>query len=142
MDIEQEQIDKFREENSEWMDNLRRKCAVLYPNEVDSKVKIFIDDYIRGEGSFQCIKDSNPTFDDDLQKLMDREFDKRTKRMPTIYESSTSARQDFLGLADYLTGKVKAKFPEDSEELDLSSSYVDYQLASRLLNCSLKFTKL
>lgn len=57
---------------------------------------------------------------------MKREFDKRTKRMPTIYESSTSARQDFLGLADYLTGKVKAKFPEDSEELDLSSSYVDY----------------
>lgn len=141
LDIEQEQIDKFREENSEWMDNLRRKCAVLYPNEVDSKVKIFIDDYIRGEGSFQCIKDSNPTFDDDLQKLMNREFDKRTKWMPTIYESSTSARQDFLGLADYLTGKVKAKFPEDSEELDLSSSYVDYQLASRLLNCSLKFTK-
>lgn len=134
-------IDKFREENSEWMDNLRRKCAVLYPNEVDSKIKIFIDDYIRGEGSFQCIKDSNPTFDDDLQKLMNREIYRRTKMMPTVYESSTSARQDFLDLADYLTKRVKAKFPEDREELDLSSSYVDYQLASRLLNCSLKFKK-
>lgn len=103
MEIEQVQIDKFREENSEWMDNLRRKCAVLYPNEVDSKIKIFIDDYIRGEGSFQCIKDSNPTFDDDLQKLMNREIYRRTKMMPTVYESSTSARQDFLDLADYLT---------------------------------------
>lgn len=141
MEIEQVQIDKFREENSEWMDNLRRKCAVLYPNEVDSKIKIFIDDYIRGEGSFQCIKDSNPTFDDDLQKLMNREIYRRTKMMPTVYESSTSARQDFLDLADYLTKRVKAKFPEDREELDLSSSYVDYQLASRLLNCSLKFKK-
>lgn len=141
LEIEQVQIDKFREENSEWMDNLRRKCAVLYPNEVDSKIKIFIDDYIRGEGSFQCIKDSNPTFDDDLQKLMNREIYRRTKMMPTVYESSTSARQDFLDLADYLTKRVKAKFPEDREELDLSSSYVDYQLASRLLNCSLKFKK-
>lgn len=141
LEIEQVQIEKFREENSEWMDNLRRKCAVLYPNEVDSKIKIFIDDFIRGEGSFQCIKDSNPTFDGDLQKLMNREIYRRTKMMPTVYESSTSARQDFLDLADYLTKRVKAKFPEDREELDLSSSYVDYQLALRLLNCSLKFKK-
>lgn len=140
-EIEQEQVDKLREEHSEWMDNLSRKCAVLYPNEVERKVKSLMDDYIRGEGSFQCIKDNNPTFDNDLQKLMSKEIDKRTKRMPTIYESSTSAQQNFLALADYLTERVKAKFPEDREELDLSSSYVDYQLAFRLLNCSLEFIK-
>lgn len=140
-EIEQEQIDKLHAEHSEWMDNLSRKCAVLYPNEVERKVKNFMDDYIRGEESFQCVKDSNPTFDDELQKLMEKEIDKKTKRMPTIYESSTSAQQNFLTLADYLVDRVKTKFPEDREELDLSSSYVDYQLAFRLLNCSLEFKK-
>ena len=140
-EIEQTQIARLREEHSEWMDNLCRKCAVLYPNEVEEKVKIFLDDYIRGEENFQCIKDSNPTFDDDLQKLMGTAIDKKTKRMPTIYESSTSAQQNFIALADYLAERVKAQFPEDSEELNLSYSYVDYQLAYRLLNCSLKFKK-
>lgn len=138
-EIEQAQVDKLRVEHSEWMENLIRKCVVLYPNEVEIKVRSFMDDYIRGEGNFQCIKDSNPTFDDDLQKFMDKEIEKKTKRMPTIYDSSTFAQQNFLALGDYLLERVKAKFPEDREELDLSSSYVDYQLAYRLLNCSLEY---
>lgn len=61
--------------------------------------------------------------------------------MPTFYESSISAQQNYLGLGDYLIEMVKAKFPEDRDELDLASSYVDYQLAYRLLNCSLEFKK-
>lgn len=140
-EIEQEQIDRLRLENSEWMDNLNRKCSILFPNEVECKSKSFMNDYVRGEELVMCLKNMNPTFDDELQKLMGKACERKTKKMPTFYESSISAQQNYLGLGDYLIEMVKAKFPEDRDELDLASSYVDYQLAYRLLNCSLEFKK-
>lgn len=61
--------------------------------------------------------------------------------MPTIYENSEFALQNLYKLEEFLIDLIKNEFPEDNKELDISNSYVDYQLAYRLLNCSLEFKK-
>lgn len=134
-------IGKLNEEHSEWMDNLNRKCSVLFPGEEKCKLSAFLNDYISGELRFMGLKNSNPTFDDELQKLLERGFEKKTKKMPTIYENSEFALQNLYKLEEFLIDLIKNEFPEDNKELDISNSYVDYQLAYRLLNCSLEFKK-
>lgn len=134
-------IGKLNEEHSEWMDNLNRKCSVLFPGEEKCKLSVFLNDYISGELRFMGLKNSNPTFDDELQKLLERGFEKKTKKMPTIYENSEFALQNLYKLEEFLIDLIKNEFPEDNKELDISNSYVDYQLAYRLLNCSLEFKK-
>lgn len=134
-------IGKLNEEHSEWMDNLNRKCSVLFPGEEKCKLSSFLNDYISGELRFMGLKNSNPTFDDELQKLLERGFEKKTKKMPTIYENSEFALQNLYKLEEFLIDLIKNEFPEDNKELDISNSYVDYQLAYRLLNCSLEFKK-
>lgn len=42
-------IGKLNEEHSEWMDNLNRKCSVLFPGEEKCKLSAFLNDYISGE---------------------------------------------------------------------------------------------
>lgn len=134
-------IGKLNEEHSEWMDNLNRKCSVLFPGEEKRKLSAFLNDYISGELRFMGLKNSNPTFDDELQKLLERGFEKKTNKMPTIYENSEFALQNLYKLQEFLIDLIKNEFPEDNKELDISNSYVDYQLAYRLLNCSLEFKK-
>lgn len=134
-------IGKLNEEHSVWMDNLNRKCSVLFPGEEKCKLSAFLNDYISGELRFMGLKNSNPTFDDELQKLLERGFEKKTKKMPTIYENSEFALQNLYKLEEFLIDLIKNEFPEDNKELDISNSYVDYQLAYRLLNCSLEFKK-
>lgn len=134
-------IGKLNEEHSEWMDNLNRKCSVLFPGEEKCKLSAFLNDYISGELRFMGLKNSNPTFDDELQKLLERGFEKKTKKMPTIYENPEFALQNLYKLEEFLIDLIKNEFPEDNKELDISNSYVDYQLAYRLLNCSLEFKK-
>lgn len=115
-------IGKLNEEHSEWMDNLNRKCSVLFPGEEKCKLSAFLNDYISGELRFMGLKNSNPTFDDELQKLLERGFEKKTKKMPTIYENSEFALQNLYKLEEFLIDLIKNEFPEDNKELDISNN--------------------
>lgn len=140
-EVEKETMESLRLEQIEWMDNLKRKCGVLFPYEAEQKAKLFLNDYVRGVELFQCLKDSNPAFDEDLQLLVRKECEKNAKKMSIYYDDPHIARNDFNNLNNSLLEKVQHKFPEDNIDNDLSSSYVDYQLAYRLLNCSLNYKK-
>ena len=71
-------------------------------------------------------------------------FQQKRRRIGYILAFSgpmISKRDSSDKLEEFLIDLIKNEFPEDNKELDISNSYVDYQLAYRLLNCSLEFKK-
>jgi len=129
----------YRKENIEYLQNLDRKMGILYPrpNEKDKKVNQFLRHYTNGL-MLQSEIAKTQHISELLADSCNIAFESVDEYRSEYFDSSTDARNDLQ--------LVKSKLEQNIERvLDMKdyetviSGYANYNIAERLLICSLNY---
>lgn len=128
----------IRNLNIDWLDYLTRKAQVLFPQDYNKKVDMYIKYYVKGMKIITDMLQSNASFVSELNNVNDKFFNRLIENHKEEFETSEGAHADL----DKIIGDVKIsianRFPEDKEGM-IANDYALFRVAERLLNCDLDY---
>lgn len=138
--LEQEEMDSFRENNVQYMQNLERKMAILYPHieEAKEKVEKQLKNYLTGLKLVNRLRKS-PHIYNILKENEAKEFSDLADDRSSYFCNSSYALNDFKNVKEKIRGAVSQALENNGDVKQVVNSYTNYDLAERLLICSLDY---
>lgn len=142
--IEQEKNEEdlrevYGRENVEYLQNLERKMGVLYSREKEKKVKQFLRHYTNGL-KLKALVENNRHLAEKLAICCNKTFDNADEYRSEYFESGSDARKDLESIESKLEENV-ANVLDIRNANSVARGYANYNVAERLLNCSLDYKK-
>ena len=138
--LEQEEKDCYRKDNVQYIQNLERKMAILYPHGEESKEKVEkqLECYLTGLRLANGLRKSphiyNRLKEDEAEAYSDYEVDRSS-----YFSDSSQALADFRNVKETIRTAVSHALECSSNIKQMVNSYVNYDVAERLLICSLDY---
>lgn len=142
--LEQEVMGEYRDNNVQYMQNLERKMAILYPcgEEVKKKVEMQLSSYLTGLKLVTRLRKS-PHIYNMLKKSEDDAYEDYSDLRSSHFSDSSKALDDLRNVRKTIkeTASKVLGCDRDTSMEQLVKNYANYELAERLLNCSLDYKK-
>lgn len=132
--LEQEEMDSFRENNVQYMQNLERKMAILYPHIEEAKEKVGkqLENYLTGLKLVNRLRKS-PHIYNILKENEAKEFSDLADDRSSYFCNSSYALNDFKNVKEKIRGAVLQTLENNGDVKQLVNCYTNYDLAERLL---------
>lgn len=137
--LEKEEMDCYRKDNVKYIENLERKMSILYPHgeEAKEKVEKQLENYLTGLRLANGLQKSPHIYN----RLKDHEedaFNDCSDNRSIYFSDSSEALDDFRNVKEKIRTAVLQAL-ECNSDLKMVKNYVNYDVAERLLICSLDY---
>lgn len=140
--LEQEAMVEYRNNNVQYMQNLERKMAILYPykDEAKEKVEMQLSSYLTGLKLVTGLRQS-PHIYNMLKKSEDEAYEEWADLRSSHFSDSSKALDDLRKVRKTIkeTASRVLGCDRDDNMKQLVKNYANYELAERLLICSLDY---
>lgn len=137
--LDDQEVENYKESHGDYWKNLVRKIQVLYPHKQESKENLDkqINSYLKGLKLVDEIRKSSNILTL-LNKAEVSTFTEHGKIRSKYFNTANDARQDLAQFRDSIKDAAKEVFIGDDYK-DIINSFSDYDIANRLLDCSLDY---
>lgn len=138
--LKQEEMDCYRRDNVQYIQNLERKMTILYPHAEEAKEKVEkqLEYYLTGLKLANELRKSPHIFnrlkENETQAYRDYADDRSS-----YFSDSPRALDDFRNVKETIRTAVSQALECSSDIKQVVNSYANYDVAERLLICSLDY---
>lgn len=138
--LEQEEKDCYRKDNVQYIQNLERKMAILYPHgeEAKEKVEKQLECYLTGLRLANRLQKS-PHIYNRLKEYEAEAYSDYADDRSSYFCDSSQALADFRNVKETIRTAVSQALEYSSNIKQMVNSYANYDVAERLLICSLDY---
>lgn len=144
--MEKESLDRndkqtYINDHVQYMQNLERKIHILYPDkeEAQDKIDIQLDHYLKGLKLIEEIRKS-PNIFNKLNNSEVAAFNRFNNIRSKLFNQAAAARDDLKDVRNTIEEAAKEIFNDEKSKF-LINSYADFDIADKLLICSLDYKK-